>query len=223
MARRVCFLILLCAVNAQARGVVLVPQRVEAEPEARAYPVSKWGAAPARPVFKSGEAETLTATMAQVEQTRPTESDPNQAFLGDQREALRSPASEETNGQAPITKADPLRPSPVVGTETAFSNPAAGARLIPDSKKGIQEVSVIAGDLGYFPRTVFVNQNIPVRMYLIGASRQTLCLMMDTFNVRKQVRSEHIEEVSFTPNAPGQYRFHCPVNGMEGTLVVKEI
>ena len=39
---------------------------------------------------------------------------------------------------------------------------------------------------------------------------------------RTQVRSQKIEEITFTPNVPGKYRFYCPVNGMEGTLIVKE-
>jgi plastocyanin domain-containing protein len=47
--------------------------------------------------------------------------------------------------------------------------------------------------------------------------------MMDSFQIRKQIRSQKIEEISFTPTSPGQYRFYCPVNGMEGTLLVKEL
>ena len=41
--------------------------------------------------------------------------------------------------------------------------------------------------------------------------------------MRKQVRSQKIEEITFTPNVPGKYRYYCPVNGMEGTMVVKEL
>ena len=47
--------------------------------------------------------------------------------------------------------------------------------------------------------------------------------MMDSFQVRKQVRAQKIEEITFTPSTPGQYRFYCPVNGMEGTMIVKEL
>ncbi|MCM2323862.1 MAG: cupredoxin domain-containing protein, partial [Oligoflexia bacterium] len=56
-----------------------------------------------------------------------------------------------------------------------------------------------------------------------GASKNTLCIMMDSFQVRRQVRSQKIEEITFTPSVPGKYRFYCPVNGMEGTLIVKEL
>ncbi len=89
--------------------------------------------------------------------------------------------------------------------------------------KGIQEISLIAGDLGYFPKTLFVVKDIPVRLYVTGASENSLCIMMDDFRIRKQVRAKSISEITFTPKDPGMYRFYCPVNGMEGTLVVKDL
>jgi hypothetical protein len=90
-------------------------------------------------------------------------------------------------------------------------------------RKGIQEVSIIAGDLGFFPKTIFVSRDVPVRLFVTGASKGSLCIMMDSFNVRKQVRSNKIEEITFVPNQPGTFRFYCPVNGSEGTMVVKEL
>lgn len=90
-------------------------------------------------------------------------------------------------------------------------------------RKGIQEVSIIAGDLGFFPKTIFVSRDVPVRLFVTGASKGSLCIMMDSFNVRKQVRTNKIEEITFVPNQPGTYRFYCPVNGSEGTMVVKEL
>jgi len=89
-------------------------------------------------------------------------------------------------------------------------------------RNGVQEVAVIAGDLGFFPRTVFVTRDVPVRMFVTGASKNSLCILMDSFQVRKQVRSQKIEEVAFTPKQPGSFRFYCPINGAEGYLVVRE-
>lgn len=91
------------------------------------------------------------------------------------------------------------------------------------ARNGVQEVAVIASDLGFFPKTIFVSRDVPVRMFVTGSSKNTLCIMMDSFQVRKQVRSQKIEEIAFTPGTPGKFRFYCPVNGMEGTLVVKEL
>lgn len=90
-------------------------------------------------------------------------------------------------------------------------------------RKGMQEISIIAGDLGFFPKTIFVSRDVPVRLYVTGASKGSLCIMMDSFNVRKQVRPNKIEEITFVPNQPGTYRYYCPVNGSEGTMVVKEL
>ena len=35
-------------------------------------------------------------------------------------------------------------------------------------------------------------------MFVTGSSKNTLCIMMDSFQVRKQVRSQKIEEITFT-------------------------
>lgn len=91
------------------------------------------------------------------------------------------------------------------------------------SRKGVQEISLIVGDQGFFPKAVFVSRDVPVRLFVTGASKNTLCFMMDVFQVRRQVRSQKIEEITFTPNVPGKFRFYCPVNGTEGVLVVKEL
>ncbi len=91
------------------------------------------------------------------------------------------------------------------------------------SRTGVQEVALIAADLGFFPKTVFVTRDIPVRLYITSASKKPLCMMLDDFQVRKQIRSQKIEEISFVPTHPGQYRFYCPINGMEGTLFVKDL
>jgi plastocyanin len=107
-----------------------------------------------------------------------------------------------------------------------MTSQSAASQDIPSSvvaRKGVQEVSVIASDLGYFPKTIFVSRDVPVRMFVTSSSKNTLCIMMDSFQVRRQVKSQKIEEITFVPNVPGKYRFYCPVNGMEGSLVVREL
>ena len=136
----------------------------------------------------------------------------------------RSPASTDTVSTRPST-ASPATPA----SSTAGDSEDAASSAVPEveksaiRRKGVQEVSIIAGDLGFFPKTFFVSRDVPVRLYITGASKQALCIMMDSFQVRKQVRSQKIEEITFTPNQPGTYRFYCPVNGMEGSMVVKEL
>ncbi len=134
------------------------------------------------------------------------------------RGGSRAPAGLTFSNQAPEN-----RPRPVQIESDVESKPDTSMANVSESlKKGIQEVAVIASDLGYFPKTLFVSRDVPVRLFVTGASKNTLCIMMDSFSVKKQVRSQKIEEVTFTPNVPGKYRFYCPVNGMEGVLIVKE-
>ena len=113
---------------------------------------------------------------------------------------------------------------PEQGTQSHENHPrSADLEASLEKRNGVQEIALIANDLGYFPKTIFVNRDVPVRLFVTGSSKNTLCIMMDTFQARKQIRSQKIEEISFTPNVPGRYRFYCPVNGMEGLMVVREL
>lgn len=140
-----------------------------------------------------------------------------------QQGELRTPAGLVIRDGARTSERKKLALSPLPDASQKKNREASFDSLVPDSKKGIQEVAVIAGDLGFFPKTVFVTKDVPVRIFVTGASDSTLCFMMDSFEVRKQIRSKTIQEITFTPSTPGVYRFHCPVNQMEGRLVVKEL
>lgn len=90
-------------------------------------------------------------------------------------------------------------------------------------KKAYQEAALIVNDLGFFPSTLFVTQGIPVRLFVTGASKNSQCIIMDSFGVRRQVRSNKVEEVTFTPDQIGKFSFSCPMSGAKGTMVVKEL
>ena len=146
--------------------------------------------------------------------------------------ASRSPAGLETAGVAstkPETLNRPAVRKQKISDSVSATEETMQKLVSKDSndplvrRKGIQEVAVIASESGFYPKTFFVSRDVPVRLFITGASRGSLCLMMDSFNVRKQIRANKIEEITFTPNEPGTYRFYCPVNGGEGTMVVKEL
>lgn len=190
------------SVPAHADVVLAEPTTLRSADESR-YPESRFGAQPADPVFGV---------------IRPSDEDDEDTPM---RRRGRSPASE-----AGALGQSLSRPNVMTGESEdtgAVASQGRPAAIIPEKAKGVQEVALIAGDLGYFPRTVFVTRDIPVRLYVTGASKSTLCIMMDMFHVRKQVRSNEIQEVEFTPREPGKYRFYCPVNGMEGSLVVRDV
>ena len=174
-----------------------------------AFPESRWGSPPSAPV----EGSVARAPAGLIF------SDAYAATPQPQLTTDPSVASPSAQGRADMLPRPTLPESPLRRPVDAQKK----TDLIPTANRGVQEISVIASDQGYFPRTVFVTQDIPVRMFVTGASNKPLCIMMDTFNVRRQLKAQQIQEITFTPNAPGRYRFYCPVNGMEGIVVVREL
>ncbi len=133
-----------------------------------------------------------------------------------------------TDGLVPISEssfgaAAGRGPASVTGPASNISAPKGAVIREANRKKAYQEVAVIANDLGFFPSTVFVTEGIGVRLFLTGASARSQCFILDDFGVRRQVRNQKVEEILFTPDHPGKYVFHCPMNGARGTLVVREL
>ena len=89
------------------------------------------------------------------------------------------------------------------------------------SGAGVQEISLIVSDYGYFPKRIFVTQNVPVKIYMTTPSKNTLCFMLDNWGVKKGVNPGKVDEVSFTPVDSGDFRFYCPVKSIEGMLTVR--
>jgi len=122
----------------------------------------------------------------------------------------RAPAS--AGGRGPAAEVKPY--------VAAITKKATGVKK---GEKIFQEIAVIANDLGFYPSTLFITQGIPGRLFITGASAKSQCFMLDTFGVRRQVRNQKVEEVTFTPDQSGTFTFSCPMNGAKGTVVVKEL
>jgi hypothetical protein len=214
-------LLLLLPTTVSRAGTVLVNSQTPDDPVAEAkYPESRFGQPPAKVDLGLGPSYVKHA-VSELDPIRDEADEPKV------RNTTRRPAGLEftpdtrshdqgyrSNPAYRMAKPEALKSDSPIN----ISEPSPGTIV----RGGVQEVAVIASDLGYFPRTLFVTRDLPVRLYVTGSSKNTLCIMMDSFQVRKQVRSQKIEEITFTPNVPGKYRFYCPVNGMEGTLIVKE-
>lgn len=196
-------------------GVVLMSSSPQTDPQnpKKSYPESRFGAPPAPvqvgvgPHFASHAVEDIG-----------DEDLNSSSSSGSSSSGGRSPASLQFTEQTTPMSAQSIIPQDKGLNSAANVNPTPNTL----SRTGIQEVALIAGDLGFFPKTIFVSRNIPVKLFITGASKKSLCFMIDFFQIRRQIRAEKIEEISFTPSTPGQYRFYCPINGMEGTLLVKE-
>jgi hypothetical protein len=229
--------------SAWGSGVMML-ENPRGEDESGAYPVSRFGEAPHDPVHGLS-ADRVSENGLEVHAANRAPAglvfDDSDAAINDgvpnremasatlpQKGGPRTDASisDDTTSNAAIAASTAAQPTirrtkqpPVVQQDPSEGTPAS---LVPRNSRGIQEVALIAGDLGFFPKVFFVSRDVPVRLFVTGASKKTLCIMMDSFQVRRQVASQRIEEITFTPSVPGQYRFYCPMNGMEGTMVVKE-
>jgi plastocyanin len=196
--------------NANAGTAFAQPEAADKLAPGESYPESRFGHPPMK--VDTGVSSDYASRAVDEMETSDEADRPTVGY--DRSGGSRSPAGLEfVNHRADLAPSTAPHLSEPAGN---LNTSQAVARL------GVQEVAVIASDLGYFPKTVFVSRDVPVRMFVTGSSKNTLCIMMDSFSVRKQVRSQKIEEITFTPNIPGKYRFYCPVNGMEGTMVVKE-
>ncbi len=130
-----------------------------------------------------------------------------------EQEVSRGPASVGGRGPAAVK----------TSKSNALKQASAAVAKRAKSQRAFQEVALIANELGFFPSTLFLTQGIPVRLYVTGASAKSQCFILDQFGVRRQVRNQKIEEITFTPDQTGTFSFTCPMNGAKGTVVVKEI
>ncbi len=193
-----------------------LPTREQRNPN-ETYPESRFGKDPSNPDI--GFSPTISQGFVSQAVEEMDQSDRRPAGLEFSKNTEATTTTTQASGHEP--KPTPQQVEAV--REMLSTNDGPTERTQAAIHKGIQEVAVIASDHGYFPKTIFVSRDVPVRLFVTGASKNTLCFMMDSFQVRRQVRAQKIEEITFTPSMPGKYRFFCPVNGMEGTVVVREL
>jgi hypothetical protein len=147
-----------------------------------------------------------------------------QAWAAARREQTAPSASVERN---PIPVRESYDATPEARIPVAVNGAGAvginadEARMSAARARGVQEVSIIASEHGFFPERVFVTQGIPVRMFLSTAGRGTSCFMVDAFGVRKGINPGNVEEVRFLPEKSGEFRFYCPVGAIEGKMTVR--
>ena len=136
-------------------------------------------------------------------------------------EAIEDSSFAVESNRAPASMRGPAAVKAVVAKK-ALPAPKTMVRTLRQ-KKAYQEAAVIVNDLGFFPSTLFVTQGIPVRLFVTGASQRSQCMIMDAFGIRRQIRNQKVEEVTFTPDQSGKFSFSCPMNGAKGTIIVKEL
>ena len=87
---------------------------------------------------------------------------------------------------------------------------------------GMQEANITIKD-GYHPNTIVVKKGIPLRLnFELQEEGCTATVSFEDFDIKKLLTPFEISTVEFTPVSSGSFTFACPMNMIEGTLIVKE-
>jgi plastocyanin domain-containing protein len=87
---------------------------------------------------------------------------------------------------------------------------------------GVQEIDVVVQG-GYSPDRIEVMQGRPVRLNFLR-KESTSCteqVILADFYIAKELPQDRTVPVEFTPEKPGEFVFHCGMNMVRGTIVVK--
>ncbi len=91
------------------------------------------------------------------------------------------------------------------------------------TEAGVQEVDVLVKG-GYSPDRLQVEAGRPVRLkfYRDETTECTEQVVLSDFGIARELPYQRTTVVEFTPQKPGEYVFHCGMNMVRGTLVVRE-
>ncbi len=89
-------------------------------------------------------------------------------------------------------------------------------------KTSVQEFNILVKD-GYTPDTITVEVGRPVRLRFYrdetaGCSSQ---IIFETLGVERDLPAFETTTIEFTPNAPGDYPFHCGLDVLKGRVVAQ--
>lgn len=99
------------------------------------------------------------------------------------------------------------------------SRKATAAR---QTHSGVQEVEVVVQG-GYTPDRIEVTQGQPVRL-MFQRKESNPCteqVILGDFGIARTLPEGKRVAVEFTPEVAGEFTFHCSMNMVRGTLVVK--
>lgn len=110
----------------------------------------------------------------------------------------------------------------VIGFVLWFFFGPRGATAARDSGTGVQEVEVVVRG-GYTPDRIEVRQGRPVRLTFVRQESNpcTEQVILGDFGLSRTLPEGERVAVEFTPDRAGEFTFHCGMNMVRGTLVVK--
>ncbi|MBX9578814.1 MAG: cupredoxin domain-containing protein [Gemmataceae bacterium] len=97
-----------------------------------------------------------------------------------------------------------------------------GATAARPAESGVQEVEVVVQG-GYTPDRIEVRQGRPVRLSFLRRESNpcTEQVVLGDFGIARTLPQGERVPVEFTPEKAGEFPFHCSMNMVRGTLVVK--
>ena len=100
----------------------------------------------------------------------------------------------------------------------------AGGKQVKKSAKSakpVQEFTVVVKD-GYTPDMIEVKRGVPVRLnFKLEEHSCTGTVVFKDLNIKQKLEYGKVTPVEFTPKKSGSFGFACPMNMVNGTLVVK--
>ena len=104
---------------------------------------------------------------------------------------------------------------------TGFSG-GKHAKKAAKPTKNLQEYTVVVKD-GYTPGMIEVKRGVPVRLnFKLEEQSCTGTVVFKDLNIKQKLAFGKVTPVEFTPKKSGSFGFACPMNMVNGTLVVKD-
>jgi plastocyanin domain-containing protein len=97
-----------------------------------------------------------------------------------------------------------------------------GATAAREGDSGVQEVEVVVRG-GYTPDRIEVREGRPVRLTFLRKESNpcTEQVVLGDFGIARTLPEGERVPVEFTPRKAGEFTFHCGMNMVRGTLVVR--
>jgi hypothetical protein len=87
---------------------------------------------------------------------------------------------------------------------------------------GKQEATIVILN-GYQPNIIIAKKGIPLKLnFDLQEEGCTGTVVLKDFDLRATLLPDTVTAVEFTPSSSGSFTFACPMNMIEGTLVIKE-
>jgi plastocyanin domain-containing protein len=109
----------------------------------------------------------------------------------------------------------------VLGAGIFFIKSPVTGNASKESSGEVQKIVLSYKNYNYFPNTITVKVDQPVRIYLDGSIKGCYrSFTIKDFGIAKNLKTPE-DYVEFTPNKKGTYKFACSMGMGTGTIIVE--